>query len=91
MKKKVKKKAGAATKKKTTAITKESGIADVVRKHPETITVFLRYGLHCMGCSLAQFDTIASGARSHGVNTEYLVNDLNEHIKAVQRASRRAK
>ncbi|MEK7493769.1 MAG: DUF1858 domain-containing protein [Patescibacteria group bacterium] len=76
------------TKKKTSAITKESIIADVVREHPETITVFLSYGLHCVGCSMAQFDTIASGARSHGVNPEYIVKDLNAHILKVRRAAK---
>lgn len=78
-------------KKKTTAITKDAVIADVVRKHPEAIAVFLRYGLHCVGCSMAQFDTIASGARSHGVNPEYIVKDLNAHIAAAQRANRKNK
>ncbi|MBI5913197.1 DUF1858 domain-containing protein [Candidatus Azambacteria bacterium] len=78
-------------KKKATAITKDAVIADVVRKHPEAIPVFLRYGLHCVGCAMAQFDTIASGARSHGVNPEYIVKDLNAHIAAMRRADRKKK
>ena len=79
------------TKKKTVAITKDAIIADVVRAHPEAITVFLRYGLHCVGCAMAQFDTIASGARSHGVNPKYVVKDLHAHIAAMQRADRKNK
>ncbi|MCR4322707.1 MAG: DUF1858 domain-containing protein [Candidatus Azambacteria bacterium] len=75
-------------KKKAIIITKEAIIADVVRKHPESITIFLKYGLHCVGCAMAQFDTIASGARSHGVNPEYIVKDINEHITASQRIKR---
>jgi len=73
-------------KKKLPSITKDSVIADVVREHPEAIGVFLQYGLHCVGCSMAQYDTIASGARSHGVNPEYIVKDLNAHIAKVRRA-----
>ena len=68
------------TKKKPAAITKDSIIAAVVRAHPETIAVFLQHGLHCVGCSMAQFDTIASGARSHGMNPEYIVKDIHARI-----------
>jgi hydroxylamine reductase len=84
MKKTIKK----AVKKKTAGITKDSVIADVVREHPEAIAVFLQYGLHCVGCSMAQYDTIASGARSHGVNPEYIVKDLNTHITKVRSGAR---
>lgn len=76
-------------KKKAAVITKDAMIARVVRDHPETIAVFLRYGLHCVGCAMAQFDTIASGARTHGVNQEYLVKDLNEHIVSKKQIKRR--
>lgn len=74
---------------KAAVITKDDMIARVVRDHPETIAVFLRYGLHCVGCAMAQFDTIASGACTHGVNPEYLVRDLNEHIVSRKRIKRR--
>lgn len=77
------------TKKKVAVITKDAIIADVVRAHPEAITVFLRHGLHCVGCAMAQFDTIASGARSHGVNPEYVVKDLNAYIAKARRAASR--
>lgn len=83
MKKKVIKK----VKKKSSAITKDSIISDVVLAHPETIAIFLQYGLHCVGCSMAQFDTIASGARSHGINPEYVVKDLNAYIAKARRAA----
>ena len=80
-----------SVKKKAPAITKDSIIADVVHAHPEAIAVFLKYGLHCVGCSMAQFDTIASGARSHGVNPEYIVKDLHAHIVKAQRVQEKKK
>ncbi|MEK7487893.1 MAG: DUF1858 domain-containing protein [Patescibacteria group bacterium] len=80
-----------SVKKKTSAITKDSIISDVVLAHPETIAIFLQYGLHCVGCSMAQFDTIASGARSHGVNPEYIVKDIHARIAKKQRVSRKNK
>lgn len=78
-------------KKKTPAITKDSLISDVVAAHPETIVVFLKYGLHCVGCSMAQFDTIASGARSHGVNPEYVVKDIKKVVTGAQSGDRKNK
>ena len=60
-----------------TAITKEMPISDVVRKHPETIEVFLKHGLHCIGCAVAAFESIAEGAAVHGIDIDVLVDDLN--------------
>jgi len=94
MKKKAKKKV--TTKKKTTTkkkavsknnksskfvIKKDMTIASVVKKDPRTMEVFFNYGLHCVGCFAAEFDTIESGAKVHGINVEHLLHDLNEKIK----------
>ncbi len=70
--------------KKTTKkekITKDMTIADVVKKYPQTMEVFFEYGLHCVGCFAAEFDTIESGAKVHSVNVEHLLHDLNKKIE----------
>jgi hybrid cluster-associated redox disulfide protein len=59
-------------------ITKEMPIGDVVRKHPETVPVFMKHGLHCIGCAVAAFESIAEGAAAHGIDVEALVTDLNQ-------------
>ncbi|MBI3671175.1 DUF1858 domain-containing protein [Candidatus Azambacteria bacterium] len=56
-------------------------ISEVVKRYPQTIEVFFNYGLHCVGCFAAEFDTIESGARVHNVNVEHILFDLNEKIK----------
>ncbi len=66
--------------KKIEKITKEMTIADVVKKYPQTMEVFFDYGLHCVGCFAAEFDTVESGAKVHDVNLEHLLHDLNEKI-----------
>jgi hybrid cluster-associated redox disulfide protein len=61
-------------------ITKETNIAELLNAHPQTAQVFLEYGLHCVGCMAASFDTIEQGAVSHGIDEETLSNlveDLN--------------
>lgn len=58
-------------------ITKEMPIGDVVRQYPTTIEVFMRHGLHCIGCAVAAFESIEEGATVHGIDIEALMNDLN--------------
>jgi len=66
--------------KKTSKIEKDMTIAEVVKMHPQTMEVFFNYGLHCVGCFAAEFDTVESGARVHDVNLEHLLYDLNDKI-----------
>lgn len=76
----VKKSAIKKTSKSFDKITKEMTISDVVKKYPQTIEVFFNYELHCVGCFAAEFDTVESGAKVHGVNVEHLLYDLNKKI-----------
>jgi len=64
------------------AITKEMPIGDVVQKHPETIAVFMKNGLHCIGCAVAAFESIAEGAAAHGIAIDPLIDQLNEAVAA---------
>ncbi len=63
-------------------ITKEMPIGDVVKSHPETVPVFMQHGLHCIGCAVAAFESIAEGAAAHGIDVEALVTDLNRATEA---------
>lgn len=58
-------------------ITKEMHIGEVVEKYPQTAEVFLRHGLMCFGCAIAQFENVEQGAMAHGINVEALIKDLN--------------
>lgn len=62
------------------AITAEMPIGDVVRKHPESIAVFFNHGLHCIGCQVAAYESIAQGAAAHGIDVEALVDELNAAV-----------
>lgn len=70
-----------SVKKRSGKITKNMSIASVIKKYPQTLEVFFEYGLHCVGCVAAEFDTIESGAKVHGINTQHLLHDLNNKIK----------
>lgn len=65
-------------------ITKEMTIGQVIRKYPKTIFVFLDYGLHCIGCPMAQSEngeTIEQAAKVHRIDLKKLLEDLNEKAK----------
>jgi len=62
-------------------ITKEMSIVEVVQKYPETAEVFMKHGLHCLGCAAAHFENIEQGASAHGMDIKVLVKDLNEAVK----------
>ncbi|MCX7991606.1 MAG: DUF1858 domain-containing protein [Proteobacteria bacterium] len=62
-------------------ITKDMTFQEVVRKYPQTIQVFVRYGLGCIGCHAAQFENIEQGAMVHGINVDQLLKELNEAIE----------
>ncbi len=58
-------------------IRKEMSIGEVVQTYPQTIQVFLKHGLMCFGCAIAQFENIEQGALAHGINVNALMKDLN--------------
>ncbi|MHB1414674.1 MAG: DUF1858 domain-containing protein [Chloroflexota bacterium] len=53
-------------------------IAEVVQRYPASVPVFLRHGLFCFGCAVAQFENLEQGAVAHGIDPEALLADLNE-------------
>jgi hybrid cluster-associated redox disulfide protein len=61
-------------------ITKEMSILDIVQQYPETIEVFARNGLGCIGCAAARFENLEAGAKVHGLNPDQLVEELNAAI-----------
>jgi len=59
-------------------LTKDNTIEEVVTKYPETVMVFMKHGLHCVGCHVSAFESIEEGAMAHGINVDALVADLNK-------------
>ena len=65
-------------------ITPDMPIGAVVREYPSTINVFLRHGLGCVGCAVARFENIRTGAQVHGINVDTLIKDLNQSVLQAQ-------
>ena len=63
-------------------ITKDIKIEEVVKEYPETMMVFMKHGLHCVGCHVSAFESVEDGALAHGINVDALVADLNKVISS---------
>jgi hybrid cluster-associated redox disulfide protein len=71
--------------KKIAKITKDSNLAETIQRNPKSVEVFLKNGLHCIGCAVAHFETINEGATAHGLTDEQIermVEELNNLQKS---------
>ena len=63
------------------AITKDIGIMELVQKYPQAVAVLQEYGMGCIGCAAAHFETVGEGAAVHGIDVDAMMEAIN---KAVQ-------
>lgn len=61
-------------------ITKDMGLIEIVQQYPQTIEIFQKYGLGCIGCAAARFENLEAGAKVHGIDPDKMVEDLNAAI-----------
>jgi hybrid cluster-associated redox disulfide protein len=64
---------------KSEKITKEMGIMEIIQKKPEAAPIMMEYGLHCIGCMAAQFESLEQGCMAHGI-TEENIDEMVEKI-----------
>ncbi len=62
-------------------ITEDMNIKEVIDKYPETVSVFAKYNMGCIGCIAASFEKIKDIAGVHGVDVNSFVDDLNSAVK----------
>ncbi len=61
-------------------ITKEMTIGEIIRRHPQTMAVFEKYGLNCSDCQIADLEELQHGAGVHKANMGQLLAELNRVI-----------
>ena len=59
-------------------ITKDMLIGNIVNDFPEASGVLFEFGIHCVGCHVATWETLEQGAQAHGIDIDKLVKTLNE-------------
>ena len=65
-------------------VTKEMSILDIVEQCPQSVEIFRKYGLGCLGCAAARFENLEAGAKVHGYDPDAMVDDINKLIEAVE-------
>ena len=65
-------------------VTKEMNILEIAQKYPESIEIFHKYGLGCLGCAAARFENLDAGAKVHGYDPDAMVADINAVIGAAE-------
>jgi len=62
---------------KKTEIKPEMTIAEILKLRPEAGAILMAKGMHCLGCVIAQGETLAQAAEVHGIPVEELLSELN--------------
>lgn len=58
------------------AISVDSTIADLLREKPESATILQSFGMGCLGCAIANNETVREAAMVHGIPLEELKKKL---------------
>ncbi len=65
-------------------ITKKDNLAKLVTQYPKLAeTLMFKYGLHCLRCMAASFETLEEGAKAHGMTNkdiEQMIEKLNKQV-----------
>ena len=59
-------------------ITKDMSFGEILQRFPQTFSVFSKYGMHCIGCSMSAYETVEQGAKAHGMKEKDLAKLLDE-------------
>ena len=62
-------------------ITEDMNIKEVIDRYPETMGVFAKYNMGCIGCIAASYESLKDIAAVHGTDVKAFVKDLNEAIE----------
>jgi hybrid cluster-associated redox disulfide protein len=65
-------------------IDKNTNLGELIKEHPETVEIFMDYGMHCVGCVASAYDTIEQGAKVHRLSDE----DIEEMVQRLKEVIR---
>jgi len=68
-------------------INKKMIIGEVISKYPVAVDIMLGFGLHCVGCHVNAYESIDSGALSHGMKEKKIsemIAEINNAIRDIE-------
>ena len=63
-------------------ITPDSIVEEIMRLRPQTVRVFLRHKMACVGCSVGPFHTLADASAEHGIDLDQLIREIEHAASA---------
>lgn len=61
-------------------VTSDDFVSEVVNLYPEAAAYLEELGMHCLGCSSSQFETLGDACRVHGLSPAKVLPALNRRI-----------
>lgn len=61
-------------------ITPEWTVEEIVSRFPATAIVFVRHRMHCVGCDVARFETVAEACQIYGEPLDVMLEELRASI-----------
>ena len=62
-------------------VTKDMSIGQVLTINQDTASVFMDFGMHCLGCPHATAESIQDACAVHGSDPDVLVEKLNAFLQ----------
>lgn len=60
------------------SISAEQVVAAVMEAYPQTVPVFLRYRMSCVGCSLSNFETVREASAIYKLDLDSFLAELRQ-------------
>jgi hybrid cluster-associated redox disulfide protein len=73
-------------------VSRTTKIGELAMSHPAAVAVLMEHGFHCIGCGLADYETVEEGAMAHGFDdaeVDVLVKKMNAAIESSSRTTAR--
>jgi len=68
-------------KEKKFVVTEDTLIGELITNKPQAIELLFKAGLHCIGCSMSQMESIKQGCIVHGISKKEikkLIEEINK-------------
>jgi len=62
-------------------------MAELLARRPGAAGVLVSHGMHCIGCAIARFETIAEACAIYGVSAEQLLLEIDHQAALRQRST----
>lgn len=59
-------------------ITENTLIFDALQINPKAGEILMAHGMHCLGCALANGETVGEAVGVHGVDLQAVLDELNK-------------